>query len=278
MSCDKYSSAWYPFFELIKKYWPQHPQLIILSTETKSYTHDGLNIQCSNTSPTTQWSDRLIQALSLIQTKYVVFSLEDFFLQAPVKHEIVIQCYEYMERNPMVAQCRFKNCDNSEQISKLTNSVMPDFYSASSDVIYRLDTQIALWKTDWLRDFVVTNENPWQFETIGTQRIKYTEAQFIWYHSKEKPTDTAKLLFPYQMALSSGYGISMGHWLWNNKKLFLRNGLIVDFSELGIISRFQVNYNLFVNRAIYQKDPRLIYRFFSIVYRMVRKIYNFFVF
>ena len=106
MSCDKYASAWFPYFELLKKYWPQHPTRIILSTETKNYHHDGLDIQMSNCLPGTQWSDRLLLALELVQTKYLVFSLEDFFLQSPVDHDAILRCFHFMETNADIAQCR----------------------------------------------------------------------------------------------------------------------------------------------------------------------------
>ena len=34
---DGYQTAWYPYFELIKKYWKNHPKNIYLNTETKVY-------------------------------------------------------------------------------------------------------------------------------------------------------------------------------------------------------------------------------------------------
>ena len=46
-SCDAYEDLWNPFFSIIKKEWPEvvdYP--IVLNTESKAYTHDGLNIKC----------------------------------------------------------------------------------------------------------------------------------------------------------------------------------------------------------------------------------------
>ena len=44
-SCDSYSDAWYPFFTLWKKYWPDCKYPIILNTESKSYLDEQLLIQ-----------------------------------------------------------------------------------------------------------------------------------------------------------------------------------------------------------------------------------------
>lgn len=271
MSCDRYETAWYPYFSLLHRFWAEHPTQIVLSTESKEYYHDGLAIQCVHAPEGFAWSDRLLCALQSVSTKYVVLSLEDFFLQGPVQNEVVEKCHAYMEQHPDVAQCRFKNCDNAEQIDKLGDMVFQDFYLAGTEVIYRLDTQIALWNRETLISFVVSGENPWQFETKGTQRIKNTSKQFLWYKSPYPAGETQMLIFPYQMSLESGFGISMGHWLWNNKKLFQDNNLPVRMDELGIYSQFQVRYRLFKNKALYQDNSNLIYWTYKLCYRIINK-------
>ena len=42
---DGYQTAWYPYFELIKKYWKNHPKNIYLNTETKVYVDNELEIK-----------------------------------------------------------------------------------------------------------------------------------------------------------------------------------------------------------------------------------------
>ena len=47
-SCDEYSEIWDVFFTLFKKYWPQCEYPIVLNTESKSYSFDGLDITTYN--------------------------------------------------------------------------------------------------------------------------------------------------------------------------------------------------------------------------------------
>ena len=47
-SCDAYEDLWYPYFEIFKNQWPDCKYPIILNTESKTYSHDGLNIKCLN--------------------------------------------------------------------------------------------------------------------------------------------------------------------------------------------------------------------------------------
>lgn len=272
MSCDKYATAWYPFFELLKKYWPDHPEKIVLCTDTMHYTHDGLSLTCIANGTTGQWSDRLLDVLQQINTKYVLFSLEDYFLQAPVRKGVLQNCVQYMESHPEVAQFRFKNCDNEEQIAALGEEILPDFYEAGPDVIYRFDTQIAVWNREVLMKFIAPGENPWQFETRGTERAKNSTYQFLWYKSKSDPANAKLLLFPYHMQPKYGYGITAGHWLWNNEKLFRQNGIQVDFSAFGVYTELQYKYQAFVGKALYQNPPGLHYKVFSVGYRAMKKI------
>lgn len=46
LSYDGYADCWDPFFTLLKKYFPESKEFeIILSTTTKSYEFEGLNIK-----------------------------------------------------------------------------------------------------------------------------------------------------------------------------------------------------------------------------------------
>jgi hypothetical protein len=47
-SCDAYDDTWYPFFKLLKKYWPNCKFPIVLNTETKKFEYEGLDIKVIN--------------------------------------------------------------------------------------------------------------------------------------------------------------------------------------------------------------------------------------
>lgn len=72
-SCDKYEDAWEPFFRLLNIQWPDCPYNIVLSTETKNYDCDFLNVETINSSPKLSWSSRLKNVLTQISTEYVLF-------------------------------------------------------------------------------------------------------------------------------------------------------------------------------------------------------------
>lgn len=260
-SCDKYEDAWRPYFELIKKYWPDHPAEIYLITEEKAFRCPGLDIKVCNYDKSLTWSERLYNTLDKIKSKYIIFSLEDFFLLDYVKQDRIDECLLWMEENPDIAVCRLYSSDNDDLIP----AEYKDFRIADNHIGYRLETQAALWNRETLMSFIDKSEDPWQFETKGTERIKGTDKIFLWHHTENINSPDDKIYYYY---LSSfGYGISWGHWLWKNKKWFEDNGIFgVNYSRLGILSEKAVKRRF---KHLYNKNPTLLDKIIRPFWRMI---------
>ncbi len=254
-SCDKYADAWYPYFALIKKYWKGCPQKIALITETKSFSCEGLDIKVYNNQRENEtWSERLYNCLKDIDTDYIIFSLEDFFLLGAVDDEAIERCYQWMEEDQNIAVCRL--CSSNDK-KLLKTDKYGDFRIADASVGYRLDTQVALWRKQSLMDFIDIKEDPWQFEIKGTERAKSSNKTFLW-HYRESLDTIENRVFPYQIFQQYGYGIAWGCWLWNNKKWFLENGIdkikynkLGSLSEKAVLRRFD---HLYCNQANKKKS------------------------
>lgn len=265
-SSDKYSSAWYPFFELVKKFWKERPENFYLNTETKSYACEGLNIITVNCDENISWSERLYRCLEKIPTKYIIFSLEDFFLLGTVKNDRIQKAYEHMEQNPNIAVCRML-ASNNEKLIK--SDEYEDFYIAGNDVLMRLDTQIALWNRETLMSFLDFSEDPWQFEGNGSERVKDTEKLFLYYY-QEDICDVENMIFPYMIRQDLGYGIAWSRWLWKNKLWFEKNGIFnVDYKSLGVLSERSVKRRF---KYLYNQTPKGIYRLIKKVYRFIDRV------
>ena len=107
-SCDSYSDCWDGFFQLLLIQWPEFAMPVVLNTESKKYAFEGLNIRTIEGGKKNEaWGSRLIRALKSIDTKYVLFALDDFYLDAPVRVDELEKCYHYMENNPKIAYFSF---------------------------------------------------------------------------------------------------------------------------------------------------------------------------
>lgn len=264
-SCDKYEDAWKPYFELIKKYWPGHPQKIYLIAEEKGFHCPDLDIQVCNFDTNLTWSERLYHTLNRIESKYIIFSLEDFFLLDYVKQERIEECIAWMEDNPQIAVCRLFSSDYSDL---KPSEKYRDFYFADNTVGFRLETQAALWNRETLMSFIDLKEDPWQFEQEGTKRILNTDKIFLWHKSDDLYRMDDKI-FPYRILQTYGYGIAWGHWLWANKKWFKQNGITGVKYRLGVLSKRTVNLRL---KYLYNNNPPLFAKIIRPFWRLIVKL------
>jgi hypothetical protein len=240
-SCDKYKDAWKPYFILLKKYWPEVVNYeIVLSTESEILDdYNDLNINYFHYPEPATWSKRLKECLKSIDTKYIVFSLEDFFLQSRVDDQEIIRCIGYMENDPKIAVFYFMKVLDSYR-----ESPYPNYFEATADLKYRINAQVGVWNREILISILDEKENPWEFEIEGSKRLINSDLKF-YCHKKADKCLNLNGPFPYIMGWQNGYGISQGKWMWNNKKLFRKNGIKVNFSNLGVLKPYEYNIGFY---------------------------------
>lgn len=235
-SCDKYEEAWHPYFSLLMKNWPDCPFDVVLSTESKKYTE--YNVRTINKSG--NWGERLIYVLNEIQTPYVIFSLEDFFLQRKVRSDRVVDCLEFMMTHCNVACIYFNRisgyCVEPSDLDGFTKMVPNDEYNE-----YILNCQMGLWNKDFLIRTLKKIEDPWSFEVKGYKYNKEIIDKYLFYCSSVTRYDAIREedIFSYLCERRLGYGIWRSKWEWNNRKLFEENDIVCDFCQLKTMSRFE---------------------------------------
>lgn len=274
-SCDKYESAWHPFFELIKKYWPDCPTKIYLNTEKKSYFCKDLDIITINSEDGMTWSARLIQALEKIEEEYILFALEDFFLLGTVDQRAIYKCVEWMNGDFEIVECRLSTFETiSPTLPSYKDS---EFRECPISNSYRIDTQIAIWRKSYLLSLIDPSETPWQFEYNASKRSQLREGKLLWY-APENPDELGTMIFPYYNHPKHGYGIGWGKWRPKNRQWFIDNDIKgVDFGQLGELSEADVarRYKyLYINPSTAKgKTIKFLYRLwinFDHIYREVR--------
>ena len=99
-TCDRYECLWDGFFRLWDKYWPSFDAQVVLNTETKSFSYGNYNI----IRPTFKkndltWSERLYGALNIVETPYVLFTLDDFYIKSPIDIKTLDMCIKQMDKD-----------------------------------------------------------------------------------------------------------------------------------------------------------------------------------
>ena len=166
-TCDRYECLWDGFFRLWDKYWPSFDAQVVLNTETKSFSYGNYNI----IRPTFKkndltWSERLYGALNIVETPYVLFTLDDFYIKSPIDIKTLDMCIKQMDKDESVKLFTFGWQPGNNILCTFSDK----FEQRARFAPYRVNAQIALWRVSYLKKVIKLYENPWEFELNGSFR------------------------------------------------------------------------------------------------------------
>lgn len=243
-SCDKYEDAWNPFFNLLKKQWPDCPYDIVLSTETKIYSCDFFKVKTINSDPKSSWSARLRNTLNNINTDYVLFFLEDFFLLEKVRVDIFNQALELIKGNEEIGLIVFNTTRNLDLSFPDNTDYKKSFIKLDNKVKGRTNVLVGLWRKEYFLKLIFGDENPWEYEINSNIRARYAG-----YKIYSQNYDVSFPAFRYCINPKDGYGITQGKWLVKNQELFESNGIFdVNYNNLGVFET-ETSYKIISNQS-----------------------------
>jgi len=209
-SCDAYSDIWDAFFSLMEKYWPDRPWPVVLNTETKSYTREHTDIRVIHSDKDISWSDRLRRVLNLIESDYILFMLDDFFLMDYVDTRRVEECLEWIKKDSRVASFTFWPVSWDGKTGNYKG-----FQLRRHDGRNIVTATLALWSKEKLLSYLEPGENAWQFEAMGTKRSYERDDDFYVMH------DIKPYVFPYSFV---EIGLFSGQWLKKTVSFLKKTG------------------------------------------------------
>lgn len=222
-SCDTYEDTWYPFFRILEEQWPNCPYPIVLNTEAKSFSYKDMNIKTFNfykPGKKVPWGKRLIKTLKNIDSEYILFMLDDFFLLNPVDQQRIEECIKWMDEDKDISVFSFWRTHQPN----IKDGKYPHFERRPQNGKYRLNCQAAIWRREKLISYIRPHENPWQWEILGSKRSERYKEKF--YSAIEGE--------PYIMEYSIlEYGLIRGKWTRGVVDLFKKYDIECDFSTRG---------------------------------------------
>ncbi len=229
-SCDLYEDSWYPFFKLLQIQWPDCPYRVVLNTETKQYDCPFMNVETINTGTDLSWTGRLHYVLNQIDSEYVLFFLEDFFLQLPVKTEAFEKALDIIKNDKEVGLVHFTPVEKEMPIPQ--NDLENCFYELPKRKrTLRTRVAVSLFRKEYFLKLLYGDENPWQYE-----RESHFRSLFAGYKIIRQDYSLYAPTFHYTLDHSIGIGITSRKWLKNNKPFFESMGIFdVNYERLGIL-------------------------------------------
>lgn len=224
LSTDKYADIWPACCALHRKYWSDCPWPRYLASDTKPSDFDGF-IAIGTGQRGLSWSDCTRRILAQIETDSVLLMLDDFFLT------------DYVDTKRVVELCRRMEHYHAGYLRLMPHKqymrrLVGERYLGEhlKGLPYRTSLQVAFWDAAVLRDLLVTNENPWQFELYGGLRSDFRPEPFLSCYDHPIPyTDV----------------LERGKWLPRGVCLCQREGLVIDFEKRSRITSVDKERRLF---------------------------------
>ena len=161
-SCDAYSDLWRPFFTLLWKHWPDCPYKIYLGSNQVEY--DDPRVETVKSDKGLVWADCCLDYLTQIPEPTILFWLEDFFLRSPVDTLRIITAYrDFLRLEASVFRLVKRPGPDHLLSGKYYGRLEPG-------AAYRISTQAAYWRKDFLMKMIREGESIWQFEINGSRR------------------------------------------------------------------------------------------------------------
>lgn len=185
-TCDAYEDAWSPFFKILKAEWPECDMPIYVNTESKVCKVDDFEVTTLNIlegkKSDIPWGERLIDALKRIDTDYVLFMLEDFFIQERVKNDIIENCIRWMDEDENIATFLLVSAGlyarSDYERNKEKSEKYPGFGLREKTDKFLLSAGPGIWRREDLIKLTKPFESPWVWEGYGSLRAAKYPKEF----------------------------------------------------------------------------------------------------
>lgn len=229
-SCDKYSDLWPALFGQIFKYWPDIPYKIYLIANHKKYTDHRVTTLLAGDD--LDWSSTVVKSIDQLQEKFVLFWVDDAFLNNSVVTDRVNDLvdwfidggYNFLRMRP-----------NPQPKEWLRN----DIGFLGPEGAYRVSLFATLWQVNILKAILVRGESAWQFEVNGSERSKNYDHFYC----------TRDEVFNYW------HGVERGVWIRPTAKALERSGYQLDYHRrrcMGQRENLALLYRLFKSWVLHQ--------------------------
>lgn len=170
-------TLWGPYFDSYEKYFNHNNHLVLINKIT-----DKIKQKQIIYSDTTKFSNRLIDVLKIVKTKYVTFGFEDMFLYDFVNVSEIERVISVMSSNEKILFTRLIKSgivSNIPYCDKL-------FLTSNNDHLFSITPTI--WKNSDLIPLLenLKNLNIWDLERQGDFLFKENQIKGLYYFNNER--------------------------------------------------------------------------------------------
>ena len=224
-SSDAYADLWPAFFHILRREWPEYRGKVVLNTDRKEFSFDGLDIVCTRACRDGRrpFGETLKRSLDAVPGDVFLMMMVDYFLEGPVD---VARLQRYFDAfRDGGASALFLLPQEAPGVpvpghADMEEMDIPGADGFSTQTLFSF--QAAFWRRDEMRKFVADWEDPWFAEYFGCRRAKLLNPRF-W-----KLSDSAAPPIPYDR---SGVLHGGGKWLVRSISRIDLGGVPIDIEK-----------------------------------------------
>lgn len=222
VSFDGYSDVWPAFLSCFDTYWANCPFDVYFVSNEKEIKTERLTF--IRTGHETNWCDRVEKALVPLEYDKIILLLEDYLIGSPVDNILIEKYMDFFARN----DCDYLRIYNNPKTKQKCIDIELGIYPIAENEEYGINLQPSIWKREYLLDTLSSiqgKRSAWDFEVELLKRCS-------------KATGIKEHCFMTERNLLNIHnGVLKGKWFRHEVEYFARNGIIIDTSYRGILSR-----------------------------------------
>lgn len=164
-SCDKFSDLWDVHIKLLNQSWgDRNIRTIVLTDKPTDHKLPGVEIIASGEGD--EITARIRYVLPLIETEYVLVTLDDYFPIIPISNKRIERLVDIMERESYDYMRLF-----DRPHCPLQSTVYENIFTYTLDKDYRVNLYAGIWKKTFIAQTLpeIGNMNAWEFEVSLTK-------------------------------------------------------------------------------------------------------------
>jgi hypothetical protein len=165
-SCDRFFDAWRPFAFFFQKYWSDCPFPIYLITNELHV--QSARIQAIRVGRDKGWATTMQRALAHIDTPYILYLQEDYFLTAPVRTEQLASDIAHAVEQNATSFCFY----DLSLLEPEFGQQRERFGIVPEHSLGRTRLQATLWKRDAFASLLRPGDTAWNMEARGSERTR----------------------------------------------------------------------------------------------------------
>ena len=176
LTSDNYIWAVRPYAWLLKKYWPDHPHVIVGGFKHPRFelppNFSFVSLGSQKDYPINKWSDAFYKLINKADEEVFIFMLEDMWVIQDVNTAVVDMAYDYMQQFRYVARLDLTGDRlHAGGAHFYGNMGHVELIWSNPDSPYHMSTMPAFWRASHLRKVLIPGETPWDLEISGTPRL-----------------------------------------------------------------------------------------------------------